>query len=246
MLRPRVTCCVLALAVAAVSAAVQAETISVCFRSETGLYLVQRELPEGTTPLVGAAQALAAGPTADEQANGIWSAIPAGTQLQQAVIEGDTVVVDFSAQVVTDLDEVKLSDLYDQVKTTYGLLNLATNVRVTSGGQSLASYLPPVVEPKSAEGQAAPIAAAEPVTAGALSGHSLTLSPGHGWVWTGSAWTTERPVYCSPLNNEDFHTDEIAAYLKTFLEQDGMVVRSVRCVDKNYGNEPLSGNPGGR
>jgi N-acetylmuramoyl-L-alanine amidase len=79
-------------------------------------------------------------------------------------------------------------------------------------------------------------------TPGALAGHTMTLSPGHGLVWTGKEWSTQRPVYCAPLNEEDYHNLEMCQYLNTYLTQDGMTVKCVRCLDKNYGNHP-SGNP---
>ena len=79
-------------------------------------------------------------------------------------------------------------------------------------------------------------------TTGALAGHSMTLSPGHGLVWTGKEWSTQRPVYCAPLSEEDYHNLEMCQYLNTYLTQDGMEVKCVRCLDKNYGDHP-SGNP---
>lgn len=77
---------------------------------------------------------------------------------------------------------------------------------------------------------------------GALSGHTMTLSPGHGLVWTGKEWSTQRPVYCAPLNEEDYHNLEMCQYLQTYLVSDGMTVKAVRCMDKNYGDHP-TGNP---
>ena len=70
----------------------------------------------------------------------------------------------------------------------------------------------------------------------------MTMSPGHGLVWTGKEWSTQRPVYCAPLSEEDYHNMEMCQYLLTYLTQDGMTVKAVRCIDMNYGNHP-SGNP---
>jgi hypothetical protein len=74
-----------------------------------------------------------------------------------------------------------------------------------------------------------------------LSGHSITLSPGHGKYWNGSGWYTARPVYCSPLSQEDYHNVDNAIYLKQYLEQDGMTVKMSRCTNKSYGNSPYNG-----
>lgn len=81
-------------------------------------------------------------------------------------------------------------------------------------------------------------------TAGsALAGKSIGLSPGHGLEWSGSGWVWERPQTCAPLTQEDLHTVEICAYLNAYLLEDGAVVKSYRCLDKNYGNCPLTGVP---
>ena len=81
-----------------------------------------------------------------------------------------------------------------------------------------------------------------PHVTGALAGKTIALSPDHGIYWTGTGWATQRPVYCAPLNQEDFHNLEIMVYLNTYLTQDGAVTKCYRCLDKNFGNHS-SGNP---
>jgi N-acetylmuramoyl-L-alanine amidase len=234
MHKPRVFCCLLALALGAFSATANAETINVCFQDEAGLHMVQRELP-GSATLATSMDALMAGPTANEQAQGIFSAIPVGTTVKSLAVEGDTTVVDLSAEVLTGLDDVTMAAMFDQARITAESLGLKTAVKLTTGGQPLKTYLPagaPVPPP--AKHVAIP-AGAEPLAAGVLSGHSITLAPGHGWTWIGSSWNTQRPQNCAPLLEEDFHNVENALYLKAFLEADGAVVIPTRCVDKNYG-----------
>lgn len=80
-------------------------------------------------------------------------------------------------------------------------------------------------------------------TPGALAGKSMTLSPGHGLVWNGKEYGTQRPITCNGgLRAEDDRNVEHAAWLETYLRNDGMTVHTMRCTDKNYGDHP-SGNP---
>lgn len=181
--------------------------------------------------------ALVQGPTAIETNEGVFSAIPSGTYAKSIVINGTSVSIDLSRDAVAGLDEVTLTNIFRQVEATLRQFALGQDVNITSGGQALYTYLPPVtpVTPR-----ARPVLLGS--TTGALVGKSVTLSPGHGIYWNGTVWTTQRPVYCSPLNQEDFHNLEICQYLQTYLEQDGMTVIPVRCMDKSYGNHS-SGNP---
>lgn len=78
---------------------------------------------------------------------------------------------------------------------------------------------------------------------GALAGKSMTLSPGHGLVWNGKEYGTQRPITCNGgLRAEDDRNLEHGAWLETYLKNDGMTVLTMRCTDKEYGNHP-SGNP---
>jgi chitodextrinase/N-acetylmuramoyl-L-alanine amidase len=223
------------------STLVQAESVRICLRSGSSLLLLERSVPDGEARLDVAATALASGPTPEEQAAGVYSALPTGTRVERVFVEDDTLVIDFSQEILQDLDEARIAAIYEQVKTTFQQLNQADTIKMACSGQALSLYLPPIIKP--AKQDVAPLAMAEPLAAGALSGYSVTLSPGHGWMWTGTGWATQRPVYCSPLNEEDFHNLEMAQYLEYYLKTDGMTVRMVRCTDKNYGNNPLNGKP---
>jgi len=190
---------------------------------------------------VTAVRALAAGPSAVWGAAGLYSAIPRGTAVQRLDVVGNSVTVDFSETMVSaGLDEAMLEDIFNQVKWTLGQFDLPRDVNLTVNGRPLYSYLPPAptIEPR-VGAEVAPMAG---VGIQSLSGHSITLSPGHGKYWNGSGWYTARPVYCSPLSQEDYHNVDDAIYLKQYLEQDGMTVKMSRCTNKSYGNSPYAGN----
>ncbi|MBP6965556.1 MAG: N-acetylmuramoyl-L-alanine amidase [Armatimonadetes bacterium] len=162
------------------------------------------------------------------------SAVPSGTRLLGLSVDGETTIVNFSSEIIAALDEVKLINIHKQVSLTLYQFGMSRNIKLQADGKGLSDYLPPspIVYPQ-------PKAAQTPEgreIVGSLAGHSITLSPGHGRRWNGSAWNTQRPVYCSPLSQEDYHNLENSLYLKRFLENDGMTVNMVRCVDKNYGN----------
>jgi hypothetical protein len=198
--------------------------VRVCFWSENRLHMVQREIAGAVATPEAALAALAAGPTDQELAAGIVSALPAGTTVNHLVAQGDTVSVDFSpALLASPLDESWLEAVYRQVSWTLEPFEIGRNVRLTVAGTTLSDYLPPApdIEPP-ASGKTA---VAEPMqltmaAGSALAGRKIALSPGHGLVWNETYWGYERPVYCSPLNNEDLHNDELVAYLNAYLAQD--------------------------
>ncbi|MDM8008522.1 MAG: GerMN domain-containing protein [Phycisphaerae bacterium] len=193
----------------------------------------------GVTDAASALTALAAGPSQVSSSAGLVSAIPAGTTIQDLKIAGGTVWVDFSPEVTSgEFSEATLETIFRQVVWTLRQFDLGDDVKLSAGGVPLYEYLPPAptIEPK------AGIRVAPAFEAGveSLSGRSITLSPGHGKYWNGSGWYTARPVYCAPLNEEDYHNLENAVYLRTYLEQDGMLVKMSRA-DKNQGNSPYAG-----
>jgi N-acetylmuramoyl-L-alanine amidase/chitodextrinase len=190
--------------------------------------LIATEDPAVTTP-ESALHALVAGPPAMRGGITLSSAIPAGTKLQRLTAEGQSATVDFSSQISSGLDEVALEAIFKQVSLTLRQFGL-DEVKMTADGRELYTYLPPApeIQPRLAALQA-------PLTSGSLSGHSITLSPGHGIFWNGAGWYTQRPAYCAPLSEEDFHNLDHAIYLTSLLEADGILVKKVRCQDKNFG-----------
>lgn len=214
-----------------------AEQASIWFSRDGLLTGVLRELPASVPPLEGALQALVAGPTDEEAAAGLTSAIPAGTTVVQITSDGVTLRIEFSEAMLSGLDEARLEEIYQQVLWTVRPFHDVSDLELTVNGNVLSDYLPPppVIKP-------APKIIEPVLTTGALSGHSITLSPGHGLFWTGSGWSTQRPIYCYPLSQEDYHNLEMMIYLEEYLESDGMTIKLVRCTDKNFGNHS-SGNP---
>lgn len=221
------------------AAVVSAGTVTVCFNADGNLQFTQRTVPDGASPVETALAALAAGPTAAERAAGVVSAIPAGTRIERLTVGADSIAIDFSADLLSGgLDDLMIEAIFKQANCTVRQFGLDGDVKLTVGDQLLATYLPPVAKP-TAPAPTRQVASATPAS---LTGHSVTLSPGHGIFWNGSGWYTQRPVYCSPLNEEDFHTLEMCQYLESYLVADGMTVKMVRCTNKSYGNHS-TGNP---
>lgn len=185
--------------------------------------------------VLSALSLLSSPPPATPLSLGAVSAIPRGTKLLDFRIEGDRAVVDFSKRLVAGgAGEVKLAGIFDQVKWTLRSWGIDMNVSILADGVPFAEYAEPapVIEPRSDVGLST------------LSGRSVTLSPGHGLVWSGSSWGFQRSPTCGgQLSREDDHNVEICQYIKTYLEQDGMTVKVPRCLDKNYGTCPLVSYP---
>ena len=201
-----------------------------------GLYGFSR--PEVNDP-VSALAALATPPSASEAGQQLSTGVLPDTKVLALQTEGDTTTVEFSLDIIgSELDEARLAVIFQQVKATLRQFGLTGSIRLQAAGTLLSDYLPTV---KPVQPNALPKAAV-PKASGALSGRSIALSPGHGYMWNGSGWTTQRPVYCSPLSQEDFHNLEEMMYLNTYLTQDGATTKPYRCLDKSYGNHS-SGYP---
>ncbi|MBN1491558.1 MAG: immunoglobulin domain-containing protein [Phycisphaerae bacterium] len=241
-----VTVAVLAVVVllaSTVSFAAVPDVVPVVFRSDQGLYAVTREVPQGADPLQAALDALTAGPTETELANGLFSALPWGAELLWVTDDGDQIAVDFSAGLLSaGADEARVQDIYEQIRWTVDAAGYGSSVRVTVEGVRLPDFLPPVspVGTRPEGPTASPLLAAAGT---ALAGRDISLSPGHGYRWGGSSWVYDRPVYCAPLSREDIHNVELCIYLNTYLEQDGATVLKYRCHNKAQGNDPYTGSP---
>ncbi len=201
-----------------------------------GLYGFTR--PEINDPL-SALQSLTTPPNAAESGRSLHSAILPGTQVLGLQIDGDTAVVGFSPEIIgSGLEEARLSLIFQQVTATLDQFGFDGSIRLEVAGKLLSDYLEAT--------KPVPPEASDPVrvvpSLSSLGGRSIGLSPGHGYFWTGTGWTTQRPVYCSPLNQEDLHTLEMVQYLNTYLTQDGATTKPYRCLDKNFGTHS-SGRP---
>jgi N-acetylmuramoyl-L-alanine amidase/chitodextrinase len=189
--------------------------------------------------IMSALNALPTPPTPEEAGKVLTSAIPSNTKILGFWMEGDMGVVNFSKDVVAGLTEASLTAIFEQVKDTLYQFGIEGSIKLTSDGKLLSDYLPPIqsVQPRTDMEPPRPL-----VGVNNLAGRKITLSPGHGWFWNGSGWHTQRPVYCSPLNQEDFHNLEMVQYLETYLQQEGATTKLVRCTNKSYGNSPYPGS----
>lgn len=221
----------------AVSPDVRAATVTVWFYRGDVMFAAQRTTSTLVPTAEEAVRQLVAGPTAIEAAAGVSSAIPLGTEILGIVTDATSAAIDFSASLLTaGVDEVVVESVFRQVNWTVRPFGADTSVALTVEGQPLSSYLPPKprIVPRPIRTAAAQTAAAS------LAGHSVTVSPGHGYMWSGSTWATQRPIYCSPLNQEDFHNLEMCQYLEKYLVADGATVRMARCTDMNYGYDSVA------
>lgn len=174
---------------------------------------------------------------------GYYSEIPKETKIISFDVSDNNVTVNFSSDIIgSGMTESRISAIYDQVRVTLDQFDLGADIFMEAEGKPLYSYLPSVtniVAPRASvttQSTETTSTTTTSTTGAALSGHTMTLSPGHGVFYNGSSWTTQRIAYCSPLNQEDFHTLEMCQYLETYLKSDSMTVHLVRCINKSYGN----------
>jgi N-acetylmuramoyl-L-alanine amidase len=192
--------------------------------------------PEINDP-VSALEALATPPP------GLLSAVPAGTSVEKFSLSEVGATVKFSTNIVAaGLDDARLEMIFEQVRATLMQFGVEAALRLQSGDRLLSDYLPPTPRIAPREALLKDSGVVSPSAVG-LAGKKISLSPGHGKVWTGSSYSFERPVYCSPLTREDDHNLEIMTYLDTYLRQDGVTTKVYRCLNKSYGTHTSSGEP---
>ena len=236
----------------------------VCFRRGGDVYCVERSvLSSGDVgdQLQAALNALITGPTAEERAAGLWSAIPTdGVELLQLTVEGTRVSVYLSLPEVFLVQEFNplLSDqIIEQIVKTIqpfraelmaaagipdGSLDNRLIVHVlaqdpavpTQSFRDLSAFLlesPLTQKSDESAGVAAPL---QTDATGFLAGKMVYVSAGHGWYWdpTQSGWFTQRPVWENLV--EDFNNAEVInQYLLPYLYNAGAEVWTVRERDLN-------------
>jgi len=211
-------------------------------------------------PLLGAEEsleALLAGPTAAEQAQGLWSVIPAGSALEELQLQPDgTVIVrlEVPEQVLANLSHEAFEAIVEQIGTTLEPLewrDLRIQVRrpALMGGEdefvSLADFLPEIPAPRkeiepAVPSQGQPPASGQGQPRGALSGKTIYVSAGHGWLWnsTMQKWRTQRPPYPyppyeGPIIEDHNNAEAVNQYLLHYLWNAGAMVWPVRERDLN-------------
>ena len=180
--------------------------------------------------LGGVLERLVAGPSAEESARGITSAIPAGTTLRGHRRRGPIVTVTLGGAFSSLLERGHLDDAIEQITKTVlnntpGADSVLIDVETAPGVvTSLAALLrdrEPAVTPT-------PTAAASLAGTGALAGRTIAVSPGHGYYWHATlGWTTQRGNIGGLT--EDIHTNEIMMrYVMPALANMGARVFSCR------------------
>lgn len=211
MLRMRQYALLAGLIVATVAPSGLADTIGLYFLDGSRMAGVTRQVADAAATPGTALELLTTGPTTEEQDRGLTSAIPQGTTVRQVTVSGAGITVDFSTDLLSrGLDELTTETIFRQVAWTLRPFGLNTDVRLLVDGQMLADYLPPVT-------RTAPRTTTSlepPRIVSSLAGHSVTLSPGHGYMWNGSGWHTQRPAYCTRSTRRTCTTWRCANTLK--------------------------------
>ena len=219
------------------SVSLSAAVVDVCYYSGSALHFVSRETASGEDVVQGALRLLLEGPSAAETAAGITSAIPAGVRLSGFSAKPSGVEVELSPDVTAGLTDTRSEQIFQQVMRTMTQFDLDDHVRVMCNGQDLSDFLPappPAI-------YSAPTNAVHMAGGVGLSGKRITISPGHGYMYTGSYWSTQRGGNCGNVP-EDFHNLKFCRFLVDYLTGDGAYVQNVRELDLNRGAGP-SGHP---
>lgn len=209
---------------------------------------VLRTVPAGAMPLETAVRASADGPTPDEAALGIRSYLPAGTTIASLEITSDKVVIDFSSEVLQELDEELLESIGWQFSATIGDFNEIRTIHLNCQGRALAGYLPPtpVIQPAPQQTVRALSSAAlrqlgaanspAPDGANALAGRKVTIGPSHGrYYHSDYGWLWQRTDPCGFGESvlEDTNSIRMMQFLAQYLSQDGALVTVPRDMNES-------------
>nr|HID12648.1 hypothetical protein [Anaerolineae bacterium] len=229
--------------------------LPVCFWGEQGLVCVERTRADALAGARVTSESLLAmllaGPTAEEWARGLRSAVPRGTRLAGVEVVGRafTVRLVLPDEPLAGLDGMTVEEIVEQVAATLEPLGWR-DLRVealdpaTHEFRSLADFLPPLPAPRketllSGEEHPSPRRGeAGGGVQGALSGKTIYVSAGHGWQWNGYAWRTQRPPYpnppyVGPIIEDHNNAEAVNQYLLQYLWNAGATVLPVRERDMN-------------
>ncbi|MGI6296758.1 MAG: fibronectin type III domain-containing protein [Armatimonadota bacterium] len=197
-----------------------AATVQVRFWQNDQIAIVNRDVPTGVSPAEAAIRALVAGPTAAEAQAGVKSSIPAGVSIVKLNLTQTAAEVDMSAGVTSGLSEAGLTDIFNQFRMTLGDFPAITDIKLTSKGKSLGSYL----SDTGVVGQPAP--ALVKTNGVGLAGKKICVGPSHGKFWNGSGWYWQRGLTCGwgEAALEDLLSIKLVTLLGQYLTQDGATV----------------------
>jgi hypothetical protein len=221
---------------------------------------------------------LLAGPTPLERAQGLWSAIPEGTTLKglelalggtEGVEPARTVVVRLGMPLhaLRNLDHATFEIIVHQIGWTleplgWRDLRIQTWDPSVGGFVPLAAFLPEIPAPRKEtvlSGEEAPPlseayvgqppAPGQGQPQGALSGKTVYVSAGHGWLWNGYAWRTQRPSYpqppyVGPIIEDHNNAEAVDQYLLQYLWNAGAQVWPVRERDMNGAQRIVNNDDG--
>lgn len=190
---------------------------------------VTRIVPNNQAPTEAAVRLLVAGPNEIESAAGFVTAIPAGVSINKLTFSQNTAEIDLSSEVTYNLDEARLSSIFDQFRSTLGDFPQITTIKLTSGGYNLSGYLPPTA---SVGRPAAPLYRTMGV---GLSGKKICLGPSHGRFWNGGGWYWQRGIMCDlgEAALEDTNSIRLVQFLNQYLAQDGATVTTARQLNES-------------
>ncbi len=208
-------------------------------------------------------RALLAGPTPQERARGLVSAFPPGTRLAGFRLEADrTAVVRLALppEALSPLDPAAFEAMVWQLAGTlepldWRDLQIQARNPVDGAWVPMEAFLPEMPVPRK-EASPLPLAPSPLLTSGqergggggeaagggvrpnALKGKTVYLSAGHGWLWNGRAWRTQRPPYptapyVGPIIEDHNNAEAVNQYLIRYLQNAGATVIPVRERDMN-------------
>lgn len=210
---------------------------------------------------------LLAGPTPEERDQGFESALPPGTRLVAVQAEGTAITVRLAfpegyleadhpgrPHLHLRFDALACEAITNQIVRTLfplGYLDFYVEGQDPSDPEvfrPLSAYLPPIIVPpkESFEVPGATVPPGQPPVEvvgrvqGALSGKTVYVSAGHGWLWTGYDWRTQRSPspypssgYYGPIIEDHNNAEVVNQYLLRYLWNAGADVWTARERDLN-------------
>ncbi len=230
----------LVLSLALTAGAVAAGTVTVAFYDAFGeVALSERELPAGADPVRVAVEQLLAGPSDEDLAFALTSAIPPGVSLESLRREERKLFIGLSSGILDGLDDARLARIFNQFRSTLLPFEDISDVHLLCQGRPLSAYLPPAPDVRG-QGE-------EPLVfpaSGALAGRKITIGPSHGLYFNGTSWVYQRPETCGlgEAIREDLNSIRLMQFLHRYLTQDGATVYVPRQLNEAVCCHAATGN----